>query len=646
MYALPLSGRFLKMNQRVGRRVTIRLTKRRTTFDRLTFRRQLSVFFLITAVLTMVFVSVIAYAQAITELKKNFKIYTASILKRTKDELETKFNMVENTLNFIAADYRLQPLNHQDPLLSQRNLSKLLVDSINLNNYQVSSGDWRRTQNLIDELIIYGDKKDDQTVMISRRDHFSVYGIEEYLTPDLLGKAREAQGRVVWSEIFYNQVGARLMRNLPTEILREELNQLAVIKCITDVKYKTTTGFLIASINLARLSAMTEDIILGKTGRLYLVDQNLQILGGKDKNLILRQIPLDDHSLTLMQAAQEGSIEGKFNGEKSFIHFEEIGLNNWKLVGVIASQEFQTSAGVVRNRILFGGALVLSVFAAVGVIVAGKITRPIQNICAFMQQVETGDLSLRVHETGSIEIEKLSQHLNRMIEHLSHLLDEMYQEQIFKRKMALKMLHAQINPHFLYNTLDSITWMVETGRREVAVELLESLSTIFRVTLSGGRDMVTIGEEVEHALSYLRVQRIRYQDKLDYVVNVDDEIKKNQIVKITLQPLIENAIYHGIKPKTNGRGTVVILGHQIAPDQVRLSVIDNGVGMSQEKVVELKEALAEPEMNLETEGKGYSLINISSRIKLYFGREYGLSYTSEEGVGTRVDVLLPNERKL
>ncbi len=589
----------------------------------------------------MIFVSVIAYAQAITELKKNFKLYTASLLKRTKDELETKFNTVENTLNFISTDYRLQNLNNQDPLISHRSLSKLLVDSINLNNYQVSNGNRRRTKNLIDELIFYGDTQENKTVIISRRDHFTVYGVEQYLTPDLLDKARAAQGRVVWSEIFFNELGARLMGNLPKEILREELNQLAVIKCVTDVKYKTISGFLIASINLARLSDMLEDIILGKTGRIYIIDKNLQVLSGKDKSLILRQIPLDNRALELIRASKEGSIEGRFNGAKSFIHFEEIGLNNWKLVGVIAHQEFQSSAGVVRNRILFGGVVVLAVFVSAALIVAGKVTRPIQNICAFMQKVETGDLSLRVYETGSIEIEKLSRQLNKMIEKISHLLEEMYQEQIFKRKMALKMLHAQINPHFLYNTLDSISWMVETGRREVAVELLESLSTIFRITLSGGRDIVSIGEEMEHALSYLRVQKIRYQNKLDYMINVDDEIKKNQIVKITLQPLIENAIYHGIKPKTDGLGTVVILGHKINNELIKLSVIDNGVGMSKEKVAELQGALAEPEMNLETEGKGYSLLNISSRIKLYFGQEYGLTYTSEEGVGTRVDVLLP-----
>ncbi|HHW11416.1 MAG TPA: histidine kinase [Firmicutes bacterium] len=619
----------------------INLAKGRSGFNRLTFQKQLTIFFLITAVLAMVFVSVIAYFQATTELEKNFTLYTASILNRTKDDIVTKFNMVENTLNFIAADYRLQMMGAPRSPVDQRSLAKLLVDSINLNNYQVSLDNRRVTKNLIDDLIIYGDYAERPTVVIGRRDHFTAYGIEQYLTPELLATARAAEGGVVWSEIFYNPVGARLMENLPSEILREELNQIAVIKWLFDVQTRQSIGYLVASINLSRLSGLIEDIVLGKTGRLYLVDQKQQVLAGSDKNLILRPIPLDERSRAQLAASPVGSIRGKFNNQDSFIHFQEIPTNNWKLVGVIASQEFEAAAGEVRNRILFGGILVLAVFAAVAVIAAGKITRPIENICAFMQKVEKGDLSLRVHETGSIEIEQLSQQLNHMIENLAQLLEKIYQEQIFKRKIALKMLHAQINPHFLYNTLDSISWMVETGRREIAVELLECLSTIFRVTLSGGRDVIRIGEELDHAENYLRIQRIRYQDKLDYVINVDEEIKKHEIVKITLQPLIENAIYHGIKPKPNGRGTVVILGRRVDPDHIQLSVIDDGVGMSSEKLAAVRASLVEPQLNLETEGKGYSLMNINSRIKLYFGPAYGLVYSSKEGVGTRVDILLP-----
>lgn len=609
----------------------------------MTFRSQLTFFFVITALLAVGFVSLIAYTQAIRVLKDNFIVYTSSTLRRTKDELLTKLHAVEKTINFISTDPRIQNIGAVDKRISARSISRFFVDCIALNDYQESSVDRGLVKNLIDELIFYRSTDNSFPIIISRRDHFTAYGIEDYLTEDLLTKAQAAWGEIVWSDIFYNKLGDRLLSNLSEEAKREELNQLVVLKHVTDEKFKEEIGFIIASINLARLSDLVEEIVLGKEGRLYLVDKDLKVLAGRDKGLILRPIPLEETSFAHLFRYQEGNIEARFNGEKSFIHFEEIGLNDWKLVGVINSEEFLTSAGVVRNRILFGGIGIFIIFSVVALTLADNITRPLQNICGFLQRVVgAGDLQIRTAETGSVEIENLCQHINQMIERISRLLEEVYQEQLFKRKMALKAMQTQINPHFIYNTLDSISWMVETGRREVAAELVESLSTFFRIGLSGGRDLVTVAEEVEHAQSYLRVQKIRYQNKLDYVFNIDEDIMDNQIVKITLQPLIENAIYHGVKLKPEGIGTIVISGGREDEKTIKLSVIDNGVGMSVETAEELQTSLVEAKLDFKTSGKGYSLININSRIKLYFGQEYGLVYTSKPGVGTRVDILLPD----
>lgn len=608
----------------------------------MTFRSQLTFFFLITALLAVGVASLLAYTQAIQVLKNNFIMHTSSTLGRTKDQLLTKLHAVEKTINFICTDPRIQNLHTVDPGISARSISRFFVDCIALNDYEESSADRELVKNLIDELIFYNSADQEYPVIISRRDHFTAYGIEDYLSTELLTQAKAAQGEIIWSDIFYNELGDRLLSNAPEEVRREELHQLAVVKYVSDEKFKKEIGFIIASINLARLSDLVEEIILGKAGRVYLVDEDLRVLAGRDKGLILRPAPLEEHCLAYLAQHKEGNLEGRFNGEESFIYFEEIGINHWKLVGVIASSEFLTSAGVVRNRILFGGIGIFLVFIVVALILADNITKPLQKICGFLQKVVgTGDLQIRTAETGSIEIENLCQNINQMIERISRLLEEVYQEQLFKRKMALKALHTQINPHFIYNTLDSISWMVETGRREVAADLLESLSTFFRIGLSGGRDLVTIREEVKHAESYLKVQKIRYQNKLDYVFSIDDDLMDRQIVKITLQPLIENAIYHGIKPKPDGIGTILISGGREDEQTIKLSVIDNGVGMSAEKTGELQSSLEEAKLDLETSGKGYSLVNINSRIKLYFGREYGLVYSSKPGVGTRVDIFLP-----
>ncbi len=605
------------------------------SLNKLSFKALLVCIFAVISIFAIILFSVISYIQAIDVLQKDFVKNSAATFKNIRNDLVSKLNNIENTLKFIATDQRIQNLNRPFSGISNRQLSEFFADCIDLNNY-TTRDELHYLKNLVDELIFYSK----QRVVLTRRNHFSVYGIERYLVPDLLSKAKKAQGRVVWSGVFFNELGSLLMLNLDEVVRREELNQFAVVKYVNDEQYKTEIGYLIASINLAGLSDLVEEVQLGDTGRIYIINKDLQVLAGWDKELIMRSLPLDRKSLDIVKQSAEGSLLGKFKGGRSYIHFEEIGVNNWKLIGIINNREFQSKAKVIRNRILIDGLAIIAVLIIVTIIVANRLTRPLQNICSFLGKVETGDLTIRTDESGSKEIKNLSDQLNRMIDRINLLLEEMYEEQLFKRKVALKALHTQINPHFLYNTLESISWMIETGKREVAVKLIESLANFFRLGLSGGRDIVTIGKELEHAESYLKIQQVRYQERLDYVIDVDDEIRNEQITKITLQPLIENAIYHGIKLKNDGLGRIYISGSRVG-NLIKLEVADNGVGMNSVKLAELEESLVEPRLDPETSGKGYSIENINTRIKLYFGKEYGLHYSSKEGVGTRVEVILP-----
>ncbi|MGE5583564.1 MAG: sensor histidine kinase [Bacillota bacterium] len=603
--------------------------------NKFSFRVILVYFFAFTVISAIAISSIISYIQAIGVLQDNFVKSTAVIFKNVKNDLVSKLNNIENTLKFISSDGRVQSLNKPEKEISNRELAQFFSDCINLNNYSTGNNS-RFIKNLIDELIFYSDKR----VIITRRVHFSVYGIENYLTPDLLAKADQAEGQPVLTGVFKNPTGAWLMLNSDEIARRSELNQFAILKTVTDEQFKTKIGYLTVSINLTGLSDLLSDVQLGDTGRVYIVDRDLRVLAGGDKDFILKPIPFDGNSAAVLKKAGDGSLQGKFQGKKCFLHYEELGVNGWKLVGVISSREFQTKAQLIRDRIVIDGFLITALLIIATIMVANSLTRPLENIYAFLQKVEAGDLSIRTQETGSLEIQNLSLQLNRMIDRINLLLEEIYKEQLFQRKVALKALHAQINPHFLYNTLESISWMIEKGRREVAVKLVESLANFFRLGLSGGRDIVTIREELEHLESYLQIQQVRYQDRLDYIIDVDDEIKEERIVKITLQPLVENAIYHGIKPKKDGPGRVYISGSR-EDNFIKLMVVDNGVGMNPAKLAELEDSLEEAKLDPETFGKGYSIQNINSRIKLYCGEDYGLHFSSKEGIGTRVEVILP-----
>jgi two-component system sensor histidine kinase YesM len=200
-------------------------------------------------------------------------------------------------------------------------------------------------------------------------------------------------------------------------------------------------------------------------------------------------------------------------------------------------------------------------------------------------------------------------------------------------------LQAQINPHFLYNTLDTIIWMAEANRTAEVIEIVRALSSFFRLSLSKGRDWITIGEELERTRSYLTIQKIRYRDILDYKIDVDEAVLDNTILKLSLQPLVENALYHGIKNKRRG-GAIIVRARPLGSNEVLLQVEDDGVGLTPEKLAQVQAGLAEETDEISAD-RGFGIDNVNKRTRLYYGKPYGLSIQSEYQVGTCVSLVIP-----
>ena len=204
------------------------------------------------------------------------------------------------------------------------------------------------------------------------------------------------------------------------------------------------------------------------------------------------------------------------------------------------------------------------------------------------------------------------------------------------RKADLRLLQEQINPHFLYNTLDTIIWLVEADQPQQAVDMVVTLSDFFRLVLSKGKEHISIKEEEQHISSYLKIQEVRYHDILEYEINIDKVLYEYQILKMTLQPLVENALYHGIKYK-RAKGRIYISGEK-ENNMILLTVKDNGVGMEPEELEFLQKEIRRPCQETE---KGYGLANVNERLRIYYGPEYGLNIMSEKGRGTEVTVTIP-----
>lgn len=281
-------------------------------------------------------------------------------------------------------------------------------------------------------------------------------------------------------------------------------------------------------------------------------------------------------------------------------------------------------------------AVILMVIIFLSYYIPLSITRPIRKLSEVTEQVAKGNLEVRSQVRSGVEINMLSDSLNTMIDKINELLRQVTEEQVRLRKAEFELLQSQINPHFLYNTLDAIIWLAESGEEKKVVDMVGSLSEFFRTSLNRGEDMVTIKKELQHVRSYLEIQQMRYQDILRYEIQVPEELYRYLIPKITIQPLVENALYHGIKNK-RGFGQIVISG-KIETDHFVIQVKDNGIGITEERLTQVNDGIRDKVL---TGNDIYGLYNVNERIRLNFGEKYGLALESTYGEGTVASLSLP-----
>ena len=286
-------------------------------------------------------------------------------------------------------------------------------------------------------------------------------------------------------------------------------------------------------------------------------------------------------------------------------------------------------------------AIVLALFLTMKA--AKSVTKPIQKLCRMTQQVAEGDFTVQTKESNTDEIAVLTRSFNDMTQEIGGLVEDIKQQQKNLRIAETKLLQAQINPHFLYNTLDAIVWLAEENRKDEVVSMVTALSDFFRTTLSKGRDFITVREERSHIESYLKIQQFRYQDIMSYEIDMEENMGEFMIPKLTLQPLVENALYHGIKESDQDRGTIWIRAFSESEDSIILKVEDDGAGMSQERIDQLNSWLKLKERGEEV--KAYGTLNVNDRIKIAYGDEYGLHYEKRTGGGTVAVVRLKGLQK-
>ena len=393
-------------------------------------------------------------------------------------------------------------------------------------------------------------------------------------------------------------------------------------------------GVLLVDMNYSSIEQLLEKANTDTSGEyVYLMAPDGEIIYHPKQNLIHMGLYQENNDRTAQY--EDTTVKENFRGEKRLVTVKTISYTGWKLVSVVPMKSFSMGMTGMRNLVVLLVALTVLAAVLLNQMVSARISKPLRRLNDSVKEWESGNMNPDIYAGGSMEVEHLGKTLRSTVAQIQQLMDDIVVEQEEKRKSELDALQSQINPHFLYNTLDSIVWMITGERYDDAVFMITQLASLFRISLSKGKTVIRIEEEVKHAQNYMNIKKIRYKNSFEVDFQIDEDIRDGCIVKLVLQPLLENAIYYGME-FMDGEGEIHVRGYR-KDDDIYLEVEDNGLGMPEEEAAELLNGKERPHKH----GSGVGLINVHSRLKLRFGEEYGLIIHSCPDEGMMIQIHIP-----
>lgn len=406
---------------------------------------------------------------------------------------------------------------------------------------------------------------------------------------------------------------------------------VSLSRAIRDKESNEMAGALLVDLNYNVINNLCKKINLGYKGYIFLLDEEGNIIYHPKQQLIYNGL-INEKTLEVKECKESYFLtEGT---DKKLYVISRSAKTGWTAVGVANVSELFLQKAQTQKLYIISTVVILLIAMLLSFLISRAITKPIKKLRDSMKEVEKGNFHEKVETYGSDEIANLGKSYNIMIQTVEELMDARVKDQEQKRKSELRALQAQINPHFLYNTLDSIVWMAEEGKNQEVVTMTASLAKLFRQSISNEAEEVTLRQEVDYVRNYLVIQKMRYKEQLNYDIQVPESILNYYVIKLILQPLVENALYHGVKYK-EGVGTILVDGYE-TESTVVLQVIDDGIGMDEEELSHLFEKRKSTHKT-----NRVAVRNIHNRIHLHYGKEFGLSFESKKGYGTKVMITLP-----
>ncbi|WP_340033057.1 sensor histidine kinase [Paenibacillus sp. FSL K6-1122] len=600
-------------------------------------RYQLMLLFLLFAIVPSVGLGLLVNWTVERVVERQVEGHTMQLIGKVNEALNSKMENLQNMTYLIAFDPDIDAfMNDKMPLNDDAGIEPMNMD----------------TNAETEQNRLYGIK---QTLQGFTTLYPEIAGIVlvnasgDYISNEMYPRVEQSLIQEHWYQKasanpgIFMVLGQPKERNLTTHVRYKDDEIVSVARSITDEASGRVRGVIMIDLKLRSVSQAARNVTLGKSGYVMVTDAEGQSVY-KPEHPLIEHIPTD-----WFPSGESGTFTAETEGGTLLFMYQSSTFTGWRTVGVFPTRDSISEVRQIQFYVVSFVFVVCLFGLSASLWFSRSIAQPIFRLMSYMRRAETGNLRPGRWSDRADEIGMLGNSYNRMLAQIRQLisLNELRERQ--KRDAEMRSLQEHIKPHFLYNTLDTIHWMARKEGAEDVSGMVGALSRLFRIGLSKGQDYIPLHSEIEHMTSYMQIQQTRYRDRLQYTLNIPEELRDLFVLKLLLQPLIENAIYHGIKGR-RGPGHIRVEA-RLEHNRLLLTIHDNGAGMSNERLAEMQQLLEAPLASLEASspgmtGKSYGMLNVQARLRLSFGDEYGIVLESQEGEGTSVTIIHPLMREL
>ncbi|MDU1278171.1 MULTISPECIES: sensor histidine kinase [Clostridium] len=584
-------------------------------FKYLNIRTSILMSYSILIITTLLVISFISIRYTENTVKNNSVDYTTKIIKQINNDIDSYIISMDNISTLVSKNSEVQEYLFD----TEENINYQFYNQKILELFETV----RETREDICNIAIIS--KDDKYIINDGKDELSEYiSIKD----------------VSWYKSAVLKNGDTFVSSSHVQNVIKDSYKWVITLCRTLINPNTNEqeGVFFIDLNYNAISDLCEKNALGKRGYVFIIDENGNIIYHPKQQLIYSGLLTEN--IEKIISSDKNYFVTDLRGDSCVYTFSKSEKTGWTVVGVSYMDELIENNNEMILVYIVVISIILGLAILISMIISKEITMPLKILKNYMKEVEKGNFeAVNIEVTGENEIGSLSNSFNIMISEIKKLMEQNINEQKQKRKSEIKALQAQINPHFLYNTLDSIIWMAECNRTNEVVIMTSSLAKLLRESISNEEEITTIEREINYVKSYLTIQKMRYKDKLEFKIDIEKSIYNVTIIKLILQPIVENAIYHGIKYK-EGKNLISIEGYNLG-NEVEILIKDTGIGMEKYQI----ENILTPNKRSK-KSNGVGIYNVQMRLQLTYGKEYGLFYESIKSEGTTVKIRIPKRGEI